>query len=235
MTPWTLARQALSIHGTLQGGILEWVAIPFSRGSSWPRDPTQVSCTAGRFFTIWASRKSQSYRVIQQFHSGVYIYIYKTFKTLIQKYIHTLMLLVALFTITKIQKQFKCSSTDGWIKKMWCVCTSVYMYIRIMQYSAEKRMKLCICSSIVDLEDIVLSEISKTERDKHCMLSHVESKKWQKTSEYNQKAESQKKKNKLVGTSGGGEEQNRDGGVRGTNCWVWNRLQGCIYWTIWEI
>ena len=31
------------------------VAMPFSRGSSWPRDRTQVSCTAGRFFTIWAT------------------------------------------------------------------------------------------------------------------------------------------------------------------------------------
>ena len=43
--------------------------------------------------------------------------------------------------------------------------------------SCEKRMKLCICSSIVDLEDIVLTEISKTEKDTYCMLSPVESKK----------------------------------------------------------
>ena len=35
----------------LQAWILEWIAISFSRGSSWPRDGTQVSCTAGRFFT----------------------------------------------------------------------------------------------------------------------------------------------------------------------------------------
>ena len=46
-----------SIHGILQARILEWVAIPFSRGSSWPRDRTQVSCIAGRFFTIWATGK----------------------------------------------------------------------------------------------------------------------------------------------------------------------------------
>ena len=37
--------------------ILEWVAFPFSRGSSQPRDPTQVSHLAGRFFTSWAKRK----------------------------------------------------------------------------------------------------------------------------------------------------------------------------------
>ena len=40
-----------SDHGIFQARILEWVAISFSRGSSQPRDPTQVSCTAGRFFT----------------------------------------------------------------------------------------------------------------------------------------------------------------------------------------
>ena len=44
-----------SVHGILQPRILEWVAISSSRGSSWPRDQTQVSCIAGRFFTIWAT------------------------------------------------------------------------------------------------------------------------------------------------------------------------------------
>ena len=39
------------IHGILQARILEWVALPFSRGSSQPRDQTQVSCIAGGFFT----------------------------------------------------------------------------------------------------------------------------------------------------------------------------------------
>ena len=38
--------------------ILEWVAYPFSRGSSWPSDRTGVSCTAGRFFTSWATREA---------------------------------------------------------------------------------------------------------------------------------------------------------------------------------
>ena len=47
-----------SVHGILQARILEWTAIPFSRGSSWPRDWTWVSCIAGRFFTIWAIGES---------------------------------------------------------------------------------------------------------------------------------------------------------------------------------
>ena len=45
-------------HGILQAKILEWVAIPFSRGFSQPRDETQVSCIAGRFFTTWATREA---------------------------------------------------------------------------------------------------------------------------------------------------------------------------------
>ena len=46
-----------SVHGILQARILNWVTIPFSRGSSRPRDQTQVSCVAGRFFTIWVPAK----------------------------------------------------------------------------------------------------------------------------------------------------------------------------------
>ena len=45
-----------SIHGILHARILEWVAISFSRGSSWPRDQTQVSHIAGRCFNLWATR-----------------------------------------------------------------------------------------------------------------------------------------------------------------------------------
>ena len=40
-----------TVHGILQARILEWVAVPFSRGSSQPGDRTQVSCTSGGFFT----------------------------------------------------------------------------------------------------------------------------------------------------------------------------------------
>ena len=49
-----------SAHGIpLQARILELVAIPFSRGSTWPKDPTWVSCTADGFFTIWDTREAQ--------------------------------------------------------------------------------------------------------------------------------------------------------------------------------
>ena len=51
MTPWTIQSMEFS-------RILEWVALPFSKGSSQPRDRTQVSCITGRFFTNWAIREA---------------------------------------------------------------------------------------------------------------------------------------------------------------------------------
>ena len=45
--------------GILQARVLAWVAFPFSRGSSQPRDQIQVSRIAGGFFTIWATREAQ--------------------------------------------------------------------------------------------------------------------------------------------------------------------------------
>ena len=51
VTPWTVAHQPPLSLGILQARILEWVAMPSSRGSSQLRVQTQVSCTAGRLFT----------------------------------------------------------------------------------------------------------------------------------------------------------------------------------------
>ena len=48
-----------SVHGVFQARVVEWVAIYFTRASSWPRDRTQVSCIAGRCFTFWATREAQ--------------------------------------------------------------------------------------------------------------------------------------------------------------------------------
>ena len=52
-------------NGILQARILEWVAFPFSRGSSQPRDRTQVSCIAGRFFTSWGTREPRILVLLQ--------------------------------------------------------------------------------------------------------------------------------------------------------------------------
>ena len=57
-----------SIHRILQARILEWVAIPFCKGSSQPRDWTWVSCIAGRFFTVWATREAPLVFFPGEFH-----------------------------------------------------------------------------------------------------------------------------------------------------------------------
>ena len=56
-TPWNMACQAFLPMGFFQAKILEWVAISFSRGSSWPMDGTYVSCIAGGFFISWVTRE----------------------------------------------------------------------------------------------------------------------------------------------------------------------------------
>ena len=66
-TPWMVAplshgvgwNSAIGWNSVFQARILQRVASPFSRGSSRPRDWTQASCIAGRFFTIWATREVQ--------------------------------------------------------------------------------------------------------------------------------------------------------------------------------
>ena len=58
--PVDCSLQGSSVHGIFQARVLEWVAISFSSGSSRPRDRTQVSCIAGRRFTIWATREALS-------------------------------------------------------------------------------------------------------------------------------------------------------------------------------
>ena len=62
-----------SVHGILWARILEWVAISFSRGSSWPRDRNQMCCTAGRVFTEWATRQAQVSYFTQ---SSVYVSVF---------------------------------------------------------------------------------------------------------------------------------------------------------------
>ena len=64
--PMNCSPTGSSVHWILQARILEWVAYPFSRGSSQPRNQTWVSCIAGRFFTSWATKEALwSYRASQ--------------------------------------------------------------------------------------------------------------------------------------------------------------------------
>ena len=60
-----------SAHGILQTGILEWVAFPFSKGSSRPRVWTSLSCIADRFFTVWATRDEYRLKMAHSWHSSL--------------------------------------------------------------------------------------------------------------------------------------------------------------------
>ena len=71
-----------SVHGILQARTLEWVAMPSSRGSSQPRNQTEVSRIAGRFFTVWATREallehnwSQDFMMKECGPEKIYIYL----------------------------------------------------------------------------------------------------------------------------------------------------------------
>ena len=59
--PMDCSRPGSSVHGILQTRRVEWVTIPFYRGSSQPRGRTQVFHFAGRFLTIWSTREAQEY------------------------------------------------------------------------------------------------------------------------------------------------------------------------------
>ena len=62
LQPVDSSPQSFSIHRILQARTLEWVAISFSKGSSWPRDWTQVSHIAGRHFNLCTTREALKYK-----------------------------------------------------------------------------------------------------------------------------------------------------------------------------
>ena len=63
-----------SVNGIFQTRVLEWVAISFSRGYSWPRDRTQVSHIVGRCFTTWATREVLNQDLFQEPIPGCLLY-----------------------------------------------------------------------------------------------------------------------------------------------------------------
>ena len=76
------------------------------------------------------------------------------------------MFIAALFAIAKIWKQPKCPLIDKWIKQLWDLYTMEY-------YLATKREILSFATVWIDLENIILSEISQSEKDKYHMISLI--------------------------------------------------------------
>ena len=94
------------------------------------------------------------------------IYPKKT-SSLIHKDIWTPMFIAALFTIAKIWKQPKCPPVDEWIKKRWYIYTMEY-------YSAIRRKQILpFATTWMELEGIMLSEISQAEKDRYQMISLI--------------------------------------------------------------
>ena len=88
-------------------------------------------------------------------------------KTIIQKDTCTPMLIAALFTIAKTRKQPKCPSPDEQIKKRWYLYTVEY-------YSAIKKNEIMpFTATWMDLEIVILSEVSQAEKDKYHMISLI--------------------------------------------------------------
>jgi hypothetical protein len=77
------------------------------------------------------------------------------------------MFIAALFTIAKLWKQPRCPSTDEWIKKMW------YLYIMEFCAAMKKNETLSFTSKWMELENIILSEVSLAQKAKNCMFSLI--------------------------------------------------------------
>ena len=88
-------------------------------------------------------------------------------KTIIRKDICTPMFIAALLSIARTWKQPKCPLTEEWIKKMWYIYTMEY-------FSAIKKNEIMpFAATWMDLEIVILSEVSQTEKDKYHMISLI--------------------------------------------------------------
>ena len=128
-----------SIHGIFQARVLEWVAISFSRGSSQPRDQTQVSCTAGRHLTIWATREEHILKKRHYFaNKGPYSQSYGFFSN------HVWM--------------WELGLKEGQALKNWCFQTMVLENTPVSPWTARRSNQLILkeISAVYSLEGLML-------------------------------------------------------------------------------
>ena len=124
--PMDCSLPGFSVHGIFQARVLEWVAISFSRGSFRPRDRTQVSCIAGRCFTVWATREAHWGAFFQSvvFASELKLETIGNKKSLSRCCLQS-PVYATWFTAAKARKQPKCLTMNDCIKEI------IYIYMCI--------------------------------------------------------------------------------------------------------
>ena len=120
VTLWTVAPDPY-VHGIPQARILEWEAIPVSRGSSPFRDQTRVSCIACRFFTVWVTREAPNNTYIDLKYCLIFIP---------QNSLHQSRELIN-FCFISHQKFYE-------ISKKWCIL--VFIFISLLSSSIFERL-----------------------------------------------------------------------------------------------
>ena len=93
-------------------------------------------------------------------------------KNVVQKDSRTLMFTEALLAIAKTRKQTECPSTDEWGKRMWCLCSLEYFSVKKKKKKRKNKI-MPFAAMWIDLESIILSEVSQTEEDKYHMISLI--------------------------------------------------------------
>ena len=134
-----------SVYEISQARILEWVATPFSRGSSWPRNRTWVSCIARRFFIVWTTREAI------YIHIHVYIHRHTHSCTYIHTTLHAKWLQLCLTLVTPWTVACQALLVHGilqarileWVampssrRSSWPRDRVVYLYLYIKSYLFE--------------------------------------------------------------------------------------------------
>src|SRR5512137_446508 len=106
-------------------------------------------------------------KLVQPLWRTVWRYLRNLYKTLLKRDTCTRMFIAALFTIARTWKQPKCPSTDDWIRKRWYIYTMEY-------YSAIKKNDIMpFAASWMELETLILSEMSQKDKDKYHMISLI--------------------------------------------------------------
>ena len=150
-----------SVHGILQARILEWVAMPFSRGSSWPRDQTWSPALQADSLPSEPPGKPPK---IPNDPAVPLLGIYHE-KITIQNDICIPMFTAALFTIARKWKQPRCLWTDEWIKKLFYTHTHNGILL------SHKKEQIWVSSSEVDEPRACYTEWSQ--ENTFCILMHI--------------------------------------------------------------